>query len=269
MPGSNHHRSLRFSLSLLLLALVLLATAVGAAASAGTNRRTASPQLTILAAASLVNALPAFDSTQRYSFAGSDALEGQIKLGAPADVFASASPKQAQELYALGLVEKPVVFATNRLVLGVPTSNPAGITSVFDVTKPGVKLVIGTPTVPIGAYTRQVLGQLGIRSQALANVVDQEKDVSGIVAKLALDVAQAGFIYSTDQLANSGQIQRIAIPAWAQPPVRYEIAVVAKSPNQAAAKAYVKSLTGTAGRAALHTFGFGVPKLPKPAHRKA
>ena len=247
---------------------VLTGASAALAAPARPVRHAAGPQLTVLAAASLINAFPAIDNSERYSFAGSDALEAQIKLGAPADLFASASPKQADELYALGLVEKPVVFATNRLVIGVPTSNPAGITSVFDLEKPGTKLVIGTPTVPIGAYTRQVLSQLGISSKVLPNVVDQERDVNGIVAKLALGVAQAGFVYYTDQLASSGQIKRIAIPAWAQPPVRYEVAVVTKSSNQAAAKAFVKKLTSTSGRAALAKYGFGLPKLAKPKKKR-
>ena len=92
---------------------------------------------TVLAAASLTKVFPQIDPGAKYTFAGSDALEVQIEQGAPADVFAAASPKQPAALYAKGLVSKPVEFATNMLVLIVPKSNPAHITSVTDITKPG------------------------------------------------------------------------------------------------------------------------------------
>ena len=123
--------------------------------------------------------------------------------GAPADVYAAASPKYPDELYAAGLVEKPVVFATNRLVLVVPASNPARIGDAFDLARPGVKLVIGQAGVPVGDYTRKVLANLGL-SSALANVVSQETDVKGVVAKVALGEADAGIVYATDALAARG-----------------------------------------------------------------
>ena len=94
------------------------------------------------------------DPNAKYTFGGSGALETDIEQGAPADVFAAASPKQPAALFAKGLVDKPVEFATNTLVLIVPKSNPAHITSVNDITKPGVKLVICKATVPCGDYAR-------------------------------------------------------------------------------------------------------------------
>ena len=100
--------------------------------------------MNVFAAASLTVAFPKFDGGQKYNFAGTDALAAQIRLGAPADVFAGASPDAPQALYRAGLVEQPVTFATNKLVLAVPTSNPANITSIYDLERPGVKLLIGT-----------------------------------------------------------------------------------------------------------------------------
>ena len=123
--------------------------------------------MNVFAAASLTEAFPKFDGGQKYNFAGTDALAAQIRLGAPADVFAGASPDAPQALFRAGLVEQPVTFATNKLVLAVPTANPASITSVYDLERPGIKLIIGTATVPIGAYTRQVLGYLGLTSPVL------------------------------------------------------------------------------------------------------
>ena len=255
----NTRRGLRPGLSVL-VALALLAS-LTTTASARQARR-ADTQLSVFAAASLTEAFPLFDEGQKYNFAGSDTLAAQIRLGAPADIFAAASPSAPQTLFDAGLVERPVTFATNRLVLAVPKANPAGITSVYDLKRPGIKLVIGTPTVPIGVYTRQVLGNLGLSSAALANVVSQEKDVKSIAAKVALGSADAGFMYVTDARPVSAQVTLIKIPAWAQPPVRYQIAIVSSTKNHAAAAAFIKRLTSTAGRKLLVNNGFGVPKLP-------
>src|SRR5882672_9989292 len=161
---------LRRTSSALLLSIALL-TSFTVGASASTRR--AQAQLNVLAAASLTVACPKFDGGQKYNFAGTDALAAQIRLGAPADLFAGASPDAPQALYRAGLVEQPVTFATNKLVLAVPTANPANITSIYDVERPGVKLLIGTASVPIGSYTRQVLNNLGITNKVLPQVVSQ------------------------------------------------------------------------------------------------
>ncbi len=116
-------------------------------------RRDASGRLAVFAAASLTEVFPAINSRPNYSFAGSDQLAFQIQQGARADVFAAASPKYPDALSRQGLVRKPIAFATNSLVLIVPRSNPADILRVDDLTKPGVKIVIGDPAVPVGSYT--------------------------------------------------------------------------------------------------------------------
>jgi len=118
--------------------------AAATTSGSGTN----SAQLTVLAAASLKKVLPQIDPSPKYTFGGSGALATDIEQGAPADVFAAASAKQPAALYAKGLVSKPVRFATNTLVLVIPKANPAHISSVSDITKPGVKIVICSANVP-------------------------------------------------------------------------------------------------------------------------
>jgi molybdate transport system substrate-binding protein len=260
--------SLRRTGAAFLLALALL-TALTTSATARTKRNGA--QMNVFAAASLTEAFSKFDGDQKYNFSGSDALAAQIRLGAPADIFAAASPDAPQALYKAGLVEKPVTFATNKLVLAVPTSNPAGITSVYDLERPGVKLLIGTSTVPIGVYTRQVLGNLGLTSSVMPNVVSQEKDAKSISSKIALGTADAGFMYVTDARAVADKVTVIGLPVWAQPPVRYQIAIVKNTQSHADAAAFIKRLTSKAGRKLLVANGFGVPKLPlvkKPPAKK-
>jgi len=236
-----------------LLAVAFAALLLPASVSAGTT-------LNVFAAASLTDVFPKIDGGERYSFAGSDQLALQIRQGAPADVFASASPKYTELAYRDGYVQKPVVFATNKLILLVPRSNPAAIKSVYDLRRPGLKVVIGDKTVPVGSYTRQILDALGITNDVMGNVVSQETDVKGIVTKVAMGEADAGFVYRTDARPVAGHTRTISLPAWAQPPIRYEIAVVKTSPHAAAARAYVKKVTSRRGRKVLAAAGFGLPR---------
>jgi molybdate transport system substrate-binding protein len=236
-----------------LLAVVVAALALPASVSGGTP-------ITVFAAASLTQVLPRIDKGPRYSFAGSDQLAIQIQQGAPADVFAAASPKQPELLFRNGLVRKPVVFATNKLIVLVPRANPANIRTVYDLRREGLKIVIGDGSVPIGTYTRQILDALGITAEVTRNVVSQETDVKGIVTKVALGEADAGFVYLTDAKSVASRTRSIALPAWAQPAIRYEIAVVKASPRPEAAKAFVKKLLSKRGRLLLKQAGFGLPE---------
>jgi molybdate transport system substrate-binding protein len=238
-----------------LLAVLAAALALPGSVSGGTP-------VTVFAAASLTQALPRIDPAPRYSFAGSDQLAIQIQQGAPADVFAAASPKQPELLFRNGLVRRPVVFATNKLIVLVPRSNPAHIQSVYDLRRAGVKIVIGDATVPIGTYTRQILETLGITADVSRNVVSEETDVKGIVTKVALGEADAGFVYRTDAKPVAQRTRSVALPNWAQPAIRYEVAVVKASPRPQAAAAFVKKLLSRRGRHLLKQAGFGLPQLP-------
>lgn len=211
--------------------------------------------LTIFAAASLTNVLPQIAPKEHYSFGGSNALAAQIQQGAPADVFAAANTSIPFQLYDQGIVEKPVLFTRNELTLIVPKSNPAGIHSVADVAKPGVKLVVAAPGVPVGDYTRTVLHNLKLDA-ALQNVVSNESDVREVLAKVALGEADAGFVYVTDARTVRGKVATIGIRWTAQPRVTYAVAVVRASAHRAAARAFVKRLLGAAAQAKLRAAGF-------------
>ena len=218
----------------------------------------AAPRLTVFAAASLTEVFQRIDSAQTYNFAGSNQLAFQIRQGAKADVFASASPEFTQDLFRAGLVERPRLLVTNKLVLIVPRSNPAGLRSVYDLRRKDAKLVVGGARVPVGTYTRQVLRRLGMLS-VLDKVVSEEPDVKGVVAQVALGQADAGFVYTTDARVAAPRLRTIAIPPWAQPKVRYEIAVVRSSSRKATARAWVKRVTtGARARRLLRQAGFGL-----------
>jgi molybdate transport system substrate-binding protein len=198
----------------------------------------------------------------RYSFAGSDMLAAQIEQGIKPDVFASANTKLPDMLYAKGLVSKPVTFAANKLVIAVPVGS-SKIESYRALEKPGVTIAIGSATVPIGSYTRQVLSKLGTTNSTkiLANVRSEEPDVTGIVGKLTQGAIDAGFTYITDVQATKGALRAIALPASLQPVVAYEVAIVKGDPHPAQAQKFISGLLSGAGKTDLAQAGF----LPPPA----
>jgi molybdate transport system substrate-binding protein len=241
-------------------ALIACAVLALAATSANAARR-ASP-ITVYAAASLTDVFPRIDSTERYSFGGSNTLAAQIQQGAPADVFASANTSLPSQLYAKGLCSKPVVFTRNTLVIVVPKSNPAAVKSVYSLTKPGVKLDVAAGDVPVGSYTLQVLKNMNLSAAVLKNVVSQETDVREVLSKVALGEADAGFVYSTDAKTVPGQVTMIKVPAWAQPKVQYGICVVNASGDKSDAQAFIKKVLGKSGQAKLIAAGF-LPRVKR------
>ena len=233
----------------------VLAAALALAAGCGGSD---DDRLEVFAASSLRDVAPEVDPAPRYTFAGSDELAAQIRDGAPADVFLSASAAPLEQLRSAGLVEAPFVFASNRLVVVVPEGNPAGLEGFDELVRPGVKLVLGGEGVPIGDYAREALAAAGFAT-ALENVVSLEQDVKGVLGKVALGEADAGIVYTTDVRAAAEDVRELAIPDDAQPDVRYYAAVVIAGDTDRAAK-FVKRLAGGEGGRALRAAGF----LPVP-----
>lgn len=253
----------RSQMAILAVLAVLLAGCGGSDSRSGSSQ----PRLTISAAASLKNAFTAYGkdfsgARARLSFAGSDELAAQIRKGVRPDVFAAANTKLPDQLYAEGKVDKPVVFAGNRLVLAVPSDGGgARVHSVRDLAQRGVKLAVGSSSVPVGSYTRDVLKRLpGHESKAiLANVRSNEPDVAGVVGKLTQGAADAGFVYVTDVVATKGRVKAIELPKRLQPSVEYGAAVVkgAKQPGQA--RRFIKGLLAGKGLEAMGHAGFEPP----------
>lgn len=222
-------------------------------------------RLTVSAAASLSEAFEALArdypaADLRFSFAGSDELAAQIRQGVKPDVFASANTKLPEALSRERLVERPVVFATNALVLAIPAEG-AEVGSLSDLERRGVKLAVGSESVPVGEYTREVLSRLGTaRSKAiLANVRSEEPDVKGVVGKVAQGAVDAGFVYRSDVEAAGGRLRALDLPTELRPEVSYGVAVVGGAEQPVAARAFVRSLVGPRGRRALREAGLGPP----------
>jgi molybdate transport system substrate-binding protein len=250
---------------------VVLGVAVAACgsdqtASSSSSSATQSGPLVVSAAASLQDAFTQYakrfgDGKTRFSFAGSDELAAQIERGVRPDVFASANTTLPDRLYSAGDVEKPKLFAGNRLVLAVPAHSDK-VRSLADLERSGVKLAIGSQSVPIGAYTRKVVGRMPAseRKAVLANVRSEEPDVKGIVGKLTEGAVDGGFVYATDVAATHGELKAIDLPASLQPTVAYAAAVVKGAKHPQAARRFIDGLLHGDGQRALEAAGF----LPPP-----
>jgi molybdate transport system substrate-binding protein len=248
---------------LLLLLVPLLAACTSSSAT------TAPPtQLTVFAASSLTKAFtqigqdfqtlnPSIRVT--FNFGSSTDLAAQIQSEGTADVFASASGTAMDTVEADPGVSGRVGFATNQLVIITPPDNPAGIGSIQDLTKPGVKLVLGAKGVPVGDYAREVLGNAGIEQQALANVVSNEDDDASVVAKVTTGEADAAIVYVSDVASAGDAVRSVEIPDDMNVVASYPIAVVTGSAHPDQAKAFVDYVTSNEGQPVLKQFGFGPP----------
>lgn len=214
--------------------------------------------LTVYAASSLTEVFEQLAPDARFNFAGSDELATQLREGAQADVYAAASPRYPGELFDEEIVEAPVVFATNRLVIVVPSGNPAGIRELDDLATAEVQLVVGGEGVPIGDYTRELLERAG-RLDVLERVVSEEEDVKGVLAKVALGEADAGFVYATDARAAGDDVVAIELPRETQGRIEYPVAVLRRAERGDEARRFVELLRSSRGRAALRAAGFGLP----------
>jgi len=220
------------------------------------------PRLVVSAAASMTEALeacsPAFAGADvRLSFAGSDELAAQIRQGVKPDVYAAANTTLPGELHEEGLLGRPVEFVANTLVVAVPSDS--GIASVEELARDGVKVAIGSETVPIGSYTREVLARLPSRfgDAILANVRSNEPDVKGIVGKLTQGAADAGFVYESDVEAASDELEALPLPGEAQPSVVYAAGVVEGARQPEPAGRYLDGLVSGRCYDALRDAGFG------------
>jgi molybdate transport system substrate-binding protein len=219
----------------------------------------------VSAASSLKPALAeygrAFDGAEvRLSFAGSDVLAAQVRAGARPDVLAAANSKLPAELHAGGLVERPVRFAANRLVVAVPAAD-GRVRRFEDLARDGVRIATGSPSVPVGAYASEALARLpaATRRAIEANVRDREPDAAGVIGKVAQGAVDAGFVYVTDVRALGGRLRAIELPPGAAPPIAYAAAVVRGAEHPEDARRFVRGLASGAGARALREAGFEPP----------
>jgi molybdate transport system substrate-binding protein len=232
----------------------------------------------VFAAASLTNALEELGEPWTAAHPGSDliltfdassALRAQVEEGAVADVVVSADTKNAQTLVDACLAQGPITpFATNSLVIVVPTGNPAGIESPADLATSGVRVVAAGPQVPISTYAGQVIDNLAalpdypadFASAVTANTVSEEDNVRAVLTKIELGEGDAAIVYVTDG-ASSDDVETVAIPEGANVPATYAAVAVGSATQPALATEFLAFLLGPEAQGVLAGYGF----LPPPA----
>jgi molybdate transport system substrate-binding protein len=268
-------------------ALALLAGACGGATQTGapagpttapTPAATPEPkELVVLAASSLTDAFtemgddfpkqPGMTGVKlTFSFGASSQLRTQLEQGAPADLFASADTVQMDNAVKANTIQgTPTVFARNRLVLIVPKDNPAGVTGLADLAKPGLKFVTAGPEVPVGNYTRQLLQKMaadpqygaGFDQKVLGNVVSEEANVRQVVTKVQLGEADAGIVYSSDVTPQSAPaLKTIEIPDDLNVIAVYPAAVARAAKAPVTAASFVRYLTTPPAQTILKKYNF-------------
>jgi molybdate transport system substrate-binding protein len=230
----------------------------------------------VFAAASLTEAFTALAAdfeeanpgvTMVLNFAGSQQLAQQLAQGAPADVFASANPRQMQVAIEAGQIQEGTeqIFANNRLVVVVPADNPGGVETLQDLAQPGLKLVLAAEDVPVGTYSRDYLDKAeasntfenGYREALLDNVVSYEQTVKAVLTKVMLGEADAGIVYTSDITPNvADNVQQIAIPDNLNTVATYPIALASDSEQPQLAQQFIGYVLSEEGQATLAAHGF-------------
>ncbi len=221
--------------------------------------------LTVFAAASLTESFTALGTSFTeanpgvavgFNFAGSSALATQINEGAPADLFAAASPTTMQTVVdAGGAVGEPEVFVTNTLEIVVPPGNPGGVTGLADLTDADLTIALCAAEVPCGSATEKVFAAAG-----LTPAPDTlEQDVKAALSKVQLGEVDAALVYRTDVIAAGDGVVGIEFAESADAVNDYPIAVLAEAPNSEAAQAFLDHVRSDASQQVLTDAGFGSP----------
>src|SRR5215470_12697755 len=194
--------------------------------------------------------------TVKFNYNGSSSLATSINQGAPADVFASAAPKNMKTVTdAGGASGTPKDFATNSGEIMVEKGNPKHIKSVSDLANSAIKTVVCAPEVPCEQVATAIFKNAGVTVKP----VSQETNVGGVVTKVTLGEADAGIVYVTDVKANEAKATGVTIPASQNDVTSYPIAELKSAPNAAGAAAFISYVLGPQGQAVLASFGFAPP----------
>lgn len=247
------------------LAVALAGTLAGGCGTTGGARSAHGTRtLMVFAAASLTESFTSLGRVfedghpgvrVRFDFAGSPALAQQIDQGAPADVFAAASPATMKQVTDAGRASGPRTFARNRLEIAVPKDNPGKVTALRDLARPGLKVVLCAPQVPCGAAAVKALKAGGVTVRP----VSQEQDVKAALTKVRLNEADAALVYRTDVKVSAGGVRGIDFPEAAQAINDYPIVALREAPQPALATEFVRLVLSPQGLGTLTRAGFERP----------
>ena len=257
--------------ALALAGLLASATACGGDDTASAPAGGSSPAggvrgpITVLAAASLTGSFDRigkdFEAANpqakvTFSYGGSSGLAQQITSGAPADVFAAASPATMKTVTDAGdATGAPATFVKNQLVIAVPKGNPKGLSSLDALAKSEIKVALCAEQVPCGAAAKKALDAAGVK----ITPVTQEQDVKAALAKVKLGEVDAALVYRTDAKAAAADVEGIEFPESAGAINDYPIVALKDAPNPAGAAAFVAFVQGPQAQQVLADAGFQKP----------
>jgi molybdate transport system substrate-binding protein len=254
-----------------LLLMCLLAVVLGASTATVYAK---GPVLSVFAASSLTefmeDAKKAFERSHpgvevQVNLAGSSDLRLQIQQGAPADVFLSADAANMNPLVTTKAARKPAIFAHNTLAIVVAKRAQGSVTCPADLAKPGLRLAVAAPAVPVGRYTRTMLakteksGKCGkdYAKSVLANVRSEEPNVRAVLTKVVLGEVDAGVVYTTDIVPGIQKtVRAITIPAEFNVVASYPIATLTRSKNKKLAQEFQAFVLSPEGKQLLQKRGF-------------
>ncbi|MBD0695197.1 molybdate ABC transporter substrate-binding protein [Streptomyces sp. CBMA123] len=192
----------------------------------------------------------------KFNFGGSSALATSINSGAPADVFAAASPATMKTVTdAGGASGQPKTFVRNTLAIAVPKGNPKHVAGLKDLTGSGVKVALCAKEVPCGAAALTALKAAGVD----LTPVTLEQDVKGALTKVELGEVDASLVYKTDVRSDAAKIDGVDFPEADKAVNDYPIAALAKAPNKDGAAAFVAYVQSPEAKQVLTAAGFQAP----------
>jgi molybdate transport system substrate-binding protein len=191
-----------------------------------------------------------------FSFGPSSGLATQIINGAPASVFASAAPANMTQVVKAGeTLHSPSNFAKNKMEVAVPPANPAGVTSVTNLSKSAVKVALCQPQVPCGVVARDVFKNAGIN----VTPVTLQPDVKSVLSQVELGNVDAGMVYVTDVKAAGSKVKGVPVPADDNASTLYPIATLKDASDKTVANEFVAYVMGPQGEHVLAQDGFEKP----------
>jgi molybdate transport system substrate-binding protein len=228
----------------------------------------APPEITVLAAASLAQALEGmaaeFENSHgipvRVDSASSGLLAKKIEVGARADVFFSASSEYMEALQEKGLLlpETRRAFLKNRLVCVVPSDSTSEITALADLRRDEIeRLALGDPGhVPAGRYAERALRNAGLWEEVKAKTIPCA-DVRAALATVEAGAADAALVYESDAATSERVRVAFVLRNADHGPILYEGSVLRQSRNRETAQAFLDFVASSAE--AFAAYGFMPP----------